>query len=53
MYHAAQKSKSTYLPLNEERDIGLPVVSFEIISGAMLPTETAFNLIKSDSNFLK
>ena len=38
---------------NDDNDIGFPLVSFKIISGAMLPTETAFIFFNLFSKLMK
>src|SRR5476651_2709937 len=41
----AQKSTKTYLPLNDDRLIILPLVSASANSGAIAPNATRFNLV--------
>src|SRR4051794_31645809 len=51
-HQLAQKSISTYLPLNEDNVTGMPLVSFCTKSGAREPTPMVFSLTIWSATFL-
>src|SRR5665213_2076914 len=50
-HHDAQKSMSTYFPLNDDRFTIFPLVSASANSGATAPKATAFNFGSLSANF--